>query len=298
MLNRDIYVSSFIRLLILLFVVLMLLGMRNISNRDDLEKISIAERLKSGRITVELKSLGGYQNKCVELKLLNRSADSTIVLLEAGRKLMADDSSMQDILVVREELISLAPHQEKRLDVTGFCCRAHRSSPSKNSHFQLGPMAPDTWVEVAKHISQSNYSSSAIQSAVWALSDNNSIAAITTSEKGGNNPLRSLVAKVKNITIPWYSVEYEPDTILLFSNKPQRVWGEMQYYVPNNGQITLVIKDAKGRIIKTLFKSQNVNPGTYSYFVDESLKGWKNGTYTLMLYGDQGNLLLRRDFSI
>jgi hypothetical protein len=72
----------------------------------------------------------------------------------------------------------------------------------------------------------------------------------------------------------------------------------MQYYVPNNGQITLVIKDAKGRNIKTLFKSQNVNPGTYSYFVDESLKGWKNGTYTLMLYGDQGNLLLRRDFSI
>ena len=159
-------------------------------------------------------------------------------------------------------------------------------------------MAPDTWVEVVKHISQSNYSSSAIQSAVWSLSDNNSIAAIITSEKGGNNPLRSLVAKVKNITIPWYSVEYEPDSILLFSNKPQRVWGEMQYYVPNNGQITLVIKDAKGRIIKTLFKSQNVNPGTYNYFVDESLKGWKNGTYTLMLYGDQSNLLLRRDFSI
>ena len=37
MLNRDIYVSSFIRLLILLFVVLMLLGMRNINKRDDLE---------------------------------------------------------------------------------------------------------------------------------------------------------------------------------------------------------------------------------------------------------------------
>ena len=98
MLNRDIYVSSFIRLLILLFVLLVLLGMSNINKRDDLEKISIAERLKSGRITIELTSLGGYQNKCVELKLLNRSSDSTIVLLEAGRKLMADDSSMQDIL--------------------------------------------------------------------------------------------------------------------------------------------------------------------------------------------------------
>jgi hypothetical protein len=132
MLNRDIYASSFIRLLILLFVVLMLLGMRNISKRDDLEKISIAERLKSGRITIELKSLGGYQNKCVDLKLLNLSADSTIVLLEAGRKLISDDSSMQDILVVREELISLAPHQEKRL-----CDRILLSSTSFKSLQEL-----------------------------------------------------------------------------------------------------------------------------------------------------------------
>ncbi|MFM2286330.1 MAG: hypothetical protein RLZZ543_1827 [Bacteroidota bacterium] len=290
--------TTFLRLLIPLCIVPMLLGMSHFSKPAELEKISIADRLKSGRISIELTSLGGHQNKCVELKLLNRSADSTLVLLEAGRKLIADDSSMQDILVVREELIHLAPHQEKRLAVTGFCCRAHRKSPASKSQFQLGPMAPNAWVEVAAHISRSNYPSYAIQSAVWALSDNHSIAAISTSEKGGNNPLRSLVAKVKNLPLPWYSIEYEPDTSRLFSNKPQRVWGEIEYYVPNNGQVTLVIKDAKGRNIRTLINAQNVNPGTYTYFVDEPLKGWKNGTYTLMLYGDQGNLILRRDFSV
>lgn len=289
---------SFPRLLIPICVVPMLLGMSHIGKRNVVEEIRIADLLKSGRISLELTALGGYQNKCVELKLLNRSADSTLVLLEAGRKLIAEDSSMQDILVVHEELIHLAPHQEKRLAVTGFCCRAHRSSPAKNTHFQLGPMAPTAWIEVAVHISRSSYSPSAIQSAVWALSDDHSIAAITTSEKGINNPLRSLVAKVKNIPLPWYSIAYEPDTSRLFSNKPQRIWGEVEYYVPNNGQVTLLIKDAKGRSIRTLFNAQNAHPGTYTYFVDESLKGWKNGSYTLMLYADQGNLILRREFSV
>jgi hypothetical protein len=260
------------------------------------EVLDIAAWCKSGKLQLELVSLGGHQGECVQMRVKNRSAELIQTRLESGRKLVAEDSSAQDIFVVKSLFIRLAAGEERRFSANGFCCRASRHSPTKEMKFVLGEMMPSTWVQVAELIDKSSFPSSAIQAAVWALSDNHAVAAIQSDKPLVVESLRRLVAHVKGVELPWYSVAYEQDTTLLFSGRPERVWGEFSYYLPNQAMITMLIQDTRGRIMTVLTKGSVGMPGAYTYYLDQDVRKWKRGEYEFRILEDGANLNLKKKF--
>ncbi len=262
------------------------------------ESLDIAALCKRGIVKIELTSLGSYQGECVEMKLKNTTNDSLIFDLEAGRKFIASDSSAQDILIVKSMHFKLAPRAEKNVFAIGYCCRATRHAPHKGMTFSLGELMPTEWIRVANYISNNSIPSHAIQSAVWALSDDHAVAAIQDDKNQSADQLRRLVANVKGVELPWYSVSYESDTSNLFSGKPQRVWGTVDYYIPNHAMISMVIHDKQGKTQKILAQNSAGSPGTYTYYFDLNVVHWKRGDYDFCIFEDGLNLRLKKKFSI
>jgi hypothetical protein len=153
-------------------------------------------------------------------------------------------------------------------------------------------MAPEGWQKLAIVIDQGNYPVKAIQDAVWCLSNNHSISAITDQHPEKVELLRRTVAKIKGIEVPWYTIFYEAanEEHQLFSDKHERLTGDVNYFVNSNSIISMVIKNQNGQVMKQLVKGNSKNSGSFIYSLDLSVVDWPKGEYTIYIYEDYSNL--------
>lgn len=256
------------------------------------EFISIEKLMKEGKLDVSISGLGGYQEECIAFRIKNLTGDSVLVRIEPGRRLYSEDTTMQDILIVKHKNLILAPFAEITEKGYGFCCKSHHHSPKEAAVFGIGAMAPESWQKLANVIDQGNYPVKAIQDAVWCLSNDHPISAITDKNPANVELLRRTVAKIKGIEVPWYTVLFEKTDIenQLFSDKHQRLTGSINYQVNSNSIISILVKDQKGQVIQNLVKGNSKNSGGYRYDVDLSVSGWPKGEYTIYIYEDYSNL--------
>lgn len=257
--------------------------------------ISIETLMKMKKLNVEIKGLGGYQKDCIQFDIENTSADTLFYKIEAGRRLLSVDSTIQDIFLVKQNNLFLMPFHKDVIKGYGFCCQSSNHAPYENAVFKIGKMAPSGWVKLAQAIDTSKFSPSSIQSAVWSLSNNHPVASITGEDKKAIKQLRKIVATAKRVAMPWYSITYEADTARLFSGKPEHIFGKIDYYLRANAIITITLK-YKNKLIKTLVKESPTGRGGYSYTADFDVRGWPLGEYEILIHEDYSKLNKKKTF--
>ena len=105
------------------------------------------------------------------------------------------------------------------------------------------------------------------------------------------NLLRKFLAKLKNIETPWYNTFYKKEAQSLFSGKPEKVTGEIDYMVTNDLAMVLInIRDAAGTIVKSYFVSKGAMRGEYKYKLDWDVSKMTKGNYTVRVYENQREL--------
>jgi hypothetical protein len=252
--------------------------------------------LISRSIKATVRSLGSHQKECVALDFNNLTSDTILFYLEPGRRLISNDSSDQDILIVKEKRICIPPFALFQINGYGFCCQSSKASPEKNAGFNIGYMAPEPWIRLSKLISENNFSAGAVQHAIWVLSDDHPIGSIFEDGTEDLYKLREMVAEIKGIAIPWYAVKYEKDSVRLFSGKPEKITGAINYYLKNNSIITITIRNERGQLIRTLVKGSPNGPGNHEYILDLDVKTWPNGVYYIFVHMDYSNLNISKSF--
>jgi hypothetical protein len=256
----------------------------------------LGEFLHYKKVDTRVKSLGGFQENCIAINIQNLTSDTLFVLLEPGRRLVSKDSLQQDIFIVKENRVSINPFATNKVIGYGFCCRSNKHSPEEDSEFDIGYMAPPEWIQLAELINKNNFPALAVQSAVWALSNDHSISSIYSKDEKSVKLLKETVAKIKGIEIPWYSITYENDTALVFSNRPKNVFGQFKYYLNKNAIVTVNVKNARGTLMKTILRGLDDGPGSYTCDVDLDVRNWPKGTYYIYVYEDYSNLNLKKSF--
>lgn len=285
-------------LLLLIALLFISAGKRKESSVKEDNYVSVEKYLKDGDINAQIKGIGGFQEECIAFNLENLTADTLKIRIEAGRRLTSVDSTLQDIFLVRDENLVLFPNGHKTLKGYGFCCQSSNHSPQWNSGFTVGYMAPETWQQVAQFIGQNTFPVNAIQAAVWALSDDHPVSSIWAADMTDVQSLRKMVAEIKGVEVPWYILMYENDTSLVFSNRPERVKGEMNYYVRTNSMVSINVRSSKGMLMTTLVKEMSLESGHYTYNLDLNVKGWPGGEYECTVYENFSNVLLKKKFKI
>lgn len=259
--------------------------------------ISIEKLVASGIISAELESPGGDSSLNIIISMTNNSSDSTHVWVEAGRRLESFDPEEQDILVVRNEQVGLAPGETAEVQVDGFCCQSKNSGPRKKSKFAIGAMAAATWVFLAKLIDRNHFPKKSVQHAVWCLSNDHDIRTIPVFRGKPTIKLRQAVATIKEVPLPWYSFGYKDDPEELFSGEKESIVAEILFEVPRRSMMTGQIRNSSGDLVYQS-PSYHASRGENVYFLEASIKGWPDGSYDFYLMEDFHTLNQMKTFVI
>lgn len=253
---------------------------------------------ENGMASVELISLGGHQEFCVELRLQNRFPDTLQVWIEPARILLCEDESMQDIIILRSELITLAPGSFKSKKLYGFCCRSDLASPRAGIKFRPGPIDQEHLVNLSKFIQNGTYDSGDVQSAVWVISNGHTMASICGQKEEPASKLKLWLSETINKPLPWYCIQYDLQDTSVFQNKHLRVSGDLTFRVLHYSTVTIQVRSAKGLLMQTVQRQPVYSSGEYIYPLDIDIKGWPKGQYEIFVFEDGNRLPVMRYFNL
>ena len=252
--------------------------------------ISLQQALTNGYVKVKIKSLGHYQGESTVMEIQNLTKNDLNITVEPGRKLIADKEEFQNLLVVKQQEIIVKANSKTSKNIVGFCCESDDAGPNKDLGYKVNTMADSNLVKLAKYIN-TNYaqlSTTSVQQAIWAVSNNHGSAAISTlSEK--EMSLKNLVCTIKNEPIPWYIIKQQifqtPNGMIHLVN--DSLYGKMAYTNSDWCYSKLNIYDTKDNAV--LISIGNwLQPGSNAiYNVAIPIKNLGKGKYKLTLENDK-----------
>ncbi|MCB9174167.1 MAG: hypothetical protein H6589_06130 [Flavobacteriales bacterium] len=205
--------------------------------------LSVFDALERNMVNCVITSKGGHQGNCIDMLVENKSPNRLVLKLESGRNLVSLDSNSQDILVVKEELFVLNPSQKQQKEVFGFCSQSHKSSPSSGEGYIVGEMKDKNIVALTQHLAVNKYPISAMQQAIWTMTNNRDIASIFHENRDSIERLQDFVAQFTKTMSPWYSIEYvQPDSGLV-SDVAKSIHGNIEKRLPKNVVVKIVVFD-------------------------------------------------------
>ncbi len=264
------------------------------------KEMDLFELMRKGDITATAKGLGGHEGDCVSLSFTNRSGVPVLVEVKPGSLLVSEDSSLQNLMIVRRERVLLAAHGKGTVTCRAFCVESGDGAPGIDDRFTALGMATAPLVRLAEHVSAELYTDAAVQQAVWVLSNGQSVAEVVGDEGSSALPLRKFVAELAGVEVPWYTTMHErPNTTRqAYAPNPVRVNGEVDFALNTHALVTIAIRDGQQRTVRVMGNDRNLGPGRYTIEIDLIVRGWPSGTYTVDFIQDGSNLLRRLPFSI
>ncbi|MBM3920704.1 MAG: hypothetical protein FJ347_05700 [Sphingomonadales bacterium] len=277
-----------------LIVTLLLLSTASPSAAESIKKL-----IETGKVKVLLRSTGGHQESCIEIKMKNMTASPVIVDVEPGRRLeAATDSADQDLLIVKDQTIRLAAGETFLGKIFAFCCQKKDRSPAKGHAFKVGVMASAALVKLAQFISTNNFSSDAVQNSIWVLSDKHNLSSVHEGSQQENADLRRLTAELAGIEMPWYYISYKSVPGMVFSDKASTLSGKIDYKLSTNTSVTIIVKNTNGMLIRTLLENKPQQPGKQNVPISFPVAGLSKGKYQILVLDDNTNIIHSREFEL
>lgn len=262
------------------------------------ERSRLDSLLHLGRIDLQVIGTGGHAGECVEVEVINKLPSRVDLFIPAGWRFGSQDSTIQDLLVVKDEVLALAPHGRTRVTCRAFCCEASMGGPMAGTRFHSGGMASAALVKLAEQLAAGRYADAAIQQAVWAVSDEHPISAIDAGDAAATLALRQLVSGITGRPVPWYTTAFAaPEEGRVFNPAPVRMTGRVEFQQRHAGILSIVVKDAAGRTIRVLDEGRDLRQGRYSIDVELTVQGWPKGQYSI-LFAVDGTILKRQGFEL
>jgi hypothetical protein len=248
--------------------------------------IDIHKAIQDKLISVEVSSLSGHSGECIAVTVSPVSVKKYEFSIPAGTHFIADNDPEQDIFVVEDQLISFDGKKEQTYSVEGFCSQASDSSPSLASKFKMTMSKNKDLLSLANYIKGKGISNHVKQSAVWAVSDGESIATIFDGEEEEVKELRSYVCELTERPNPWYNstVKYTIREDRQIETLPTLIEGKIEYEVVETGKMKLSIYKEDGSFVKDIFKDIAMNHKCETYInFKGKVQGWEKGGYEVRI---------------
>jgi len=264
------------------------------TNKKVENKITIADAVAKGIVKINLSGKGGHSGNCINLDITNLKQTDCIIYFEAGRRLNSIDDGEQDLLMVRNREIPLKAGEKKKIELSGFCCQLHNSSPDNGSGFGLGKTADDKLLKLAQFINGKVIPDHVVQEAVWSVSDGEDPSNISTLDgdahanetvKKNVNELRKFICNLLGKPDPWYSTPQKrvitPERII--EPNPVEVYGAINYEIKNTVIINSELQDENHKLLFSFNGKNSMTPGKWDYNFHLKIEGFPKGKYHVVL---------------
>jgi len=257
--------------------------------------ISIQNAIENNLVSLQMQSLGGHSENCVQCITKNNTNDSIFIEFEAGRVLDNTNAAEQDILVTHALKLRIAAHKTKDTVAYGFCCQSGNSGPSYKQKYIVGNMADSASVVLANFLNTHITSASKAQNAVWVLSNNHTVSSIAEASDTAATKLIALCCKLKHVQVPpWHHQIFMQVPGKVFSGIINNIIAEINYNKRTNNELQAFVCDSTGKIIKTLATQNFAANGNIKFRFDIQVVNWKKGTYTIKIFENKETALEKK----
>jgi hypothetical protein len=258
----------------------------------------VEEAIKAGIVDAQITGKGGYQENCIKLTMKNIGNNDTLIRVEPGRRLVSDDTTIQNILIIKELLLFLKKGESITTDVYGFCCQAHKGAPYSKSKYNVGFMEDSSMIKLAEFFNKNEYPVSIMQNSVWCLSDGNSMNSIYSGDVKDIDKMKKLYKFIANLKgevyeFPWYTLTYLPSPERVFSGNADKLHGEINYTLSNYATVDITIRDEKNIFVENIVEDSHQDREAYTYKFVLNVKNYKKGKYFLRVFADNQQILIK-----
>jgi len=260
----------------------------------------LGEALAKGWIKLNVSGTGGHSGSCLEAKIINLSGKKLSLRIEPGIVFKPDDPGMQDILVVKEQVIEIDGKAGKKINLTGFCCISHNRSPAKGTNFKMSGKTDPKLIELAKYLNKGNYETDAMQNAVWSISDQQSVSEIYDENPEKVKPLRQEVCRLTGQTDNWFNrqVERHVNNEGYIESEPTKVEGRLIFNIDKPTAVYQTVYKENGEVAWDPGKAIDISfTGEISMKFTVTVKGWSKGKYYIKITRP-GKELLKQEFTV
>lgn len=259
----------------------------------------LLDLLENGRIELTPRGLGGHSGECLKVDVKNRSASPIRTSIPAGWVFVSEVEGVQDLIVMREEAIALAPNGRTTVTCRAFCCEASHSGPGQNEIYRKGHPASDKLMILARSVDSLRFDDDIVQSAVWVLSDGHDIASLGALDGSTNDTLRNRLSALSGQPAPRYTVRYaEAEGAAISSGRPATISRVIHLSASIPQHLTVEVRGQNGRIVTTLEDRSPIPAGNVDLPVSIDVLGWPSGTYAFHVYTTEANGAHRLPFTL
>jgi hypothetical protein len=255
-------------------------------------ELTVQEALKGNKIKTSLVSNGqALDEGMVTAEIQNTSMGQLRIKIPVGTKLTASEDDRQNLILVQEEVLSLAPNTKKSVSLKGMCIQAGNRSPGSDVAYTFGDVLKGDLLECAQVINEKKILNSCGQEAIWAFTDNHDVGWIHA-ENENELALRKFVADKKGVPNPWFTTSHTGGNNQLSRNfnpmQPSEEYynlngaeikGDFQWKQSAKKKLTFAVYDANGRMLRKFFENKAFDKGEFTFkFFYKTTKNLR-GTY-------------------
>lgn len=259
---------------------------------------SLVELLEQGRIELTPRGIGGHSGECLKVDVKNRSAKAIRTSIPAGWVFVSEVEDVQDLIVVREEAIALAPNGRTTVTCRAFCCEASNSGPGEDEVFRKGRLASEKLATFARFVDSLGYDDGIVQSAIWVLSDGHDIGSVGALDSSANDTLRNKLSALSGQPAPRYSVRYAEDERMACSGRPASISRVVSVARGVPDRLTIVVRSDAGRLIDVIQQRMPIEAGRAQVPVELNVLNWPKGRYAIYAWTEGGTDVQRLPFTL
>ncbi|MEQ8908689.1 MAG: hypothetical protein RIC95_05825 [Vicingaceae bacterium] len=251
--------------------------------------LTLEEALKKDLIKIEIKGNGSSPHYAQPIKFTAKNLRNAPLNLQVlnGRQFHTLDEGVQDMLLVKSELIVLAPNEEKTIPLSAMCIQKQNRGPSEDEPYTLGAMAHQELLKLSQKIEEMQAYNTLGQYAVWSISNNSGLDQIAGFDEEEASQLQAYVSEITGRPIPKKdTTDYRTNYNRPYLAK-RTVGGKFEYGLVKPSAVTIGLFNEDNIIVRELLNKPNTPRGDHKLNFEFDMATYTDSVYFVRLIIDK-----------
>lgn len=270
----------------LLFLFVITLGYSQ--NPNATKVYDLASVLENNWITLKVtgNENSTHYTKPIRAKFTNTSKKPLRFSIPNGQLFRAEDSTVQDIVIVKEELIALKVGETKELPLYGMCIELSNSGNNLETLFYADGMAEEKLLKLTEEIQKRRSYNTLGQYAVWTLTDDEDLTSISGFDESEALHLKTFVANLLGVPVPLhdpndYTTNYHNDGLIKRAAK-----SKFKFTFSEDSAVSIAMFDENNMVVRELYNNPNVKAGYHELDFKFDVSVYQNKAYYVRMIVD------------
>jgi hypothetical protein len=271
-----------------LFLPLTILFLICLSFSNGTKILALKDAINQKKVTSKIVGYSGspHYSQPAKIQVTNNTNEKIALKIVNGQKLVSDPEGVQDLIVVKNEMIVLAAKETKEVILHAMCIQHNNSGPNKSTSYELGAIAEGPMKSLTKEIQKRSDYNTLGQYSIWTISDDEDLSTIAGYDEATVDHYQKFVSNLTGKPIP------KKDTVdyLTNYNKPtlmkRTVGGSFDYGLVKESSVTIGMFDKDDIIVRELLNESNVAKGDHDFDFEFDATAFNDDVYYIRLIID------------